>query len=105
MTGAQAPGALRANTSGHRAGRTTEHRITRVEDQILGPELRSNCRHQFRQQPDRPTQRTSIASIGGVVAAPLSRVRLAVHGCTGSSSNTVAVNRTRTRFRSAIACR
>jgi hypothetical protein len=78
----------------HRARRSPEHRVTRVEHQVLGPELRPDRSDQLRQQPDRPSRRANNLK---PVAVGAVRVPLAgVHGCTGSSSKTVAVNRTRT---------
>src|SRR5713226_3872827 len=50
---AHAPFAPGTDTPGHRAGRPAEHRIARVEYQVIGAELRADSRHQLARQSRR----------------------------------------------------
>jgi hypothetical protein len=53
MTQAQAAFAPWAVAAGHRAGGPAEHRVARVEDQVIGAELRAHRGHEFLQQASR----------------------------------------------------
>ena len=93
---AQVPDAGRPFAAGHRARRPAEHRVSRVEGQHPGPELRAHRGHQLFQQAGR---NLVLPGLRGIRAAG------AAHRLSSSPSKTVAVTLTATPPRTPRACR